>query len=110
MQWHRLCPVEAIPLGGMRAFAAGGRRIVVCRCDEGLFALDDECPHATALLHEGRLRGRVLSCPMHGARFDVRDGRVLRGPATESLTRWQVRETDGHVDVLLQAREATPGS
>ncbi len=105
-QWHRICDVGVIPAKGMLPFEVGGHRIVLCRSAEGLFAVDDLCPHATAYLHEGRLKGTVLTCPMHGARFDIRDGRPLRGPATNALVSYPVREVGGQVEVLLDARSS----
>src|SRR5277367_3926141 len=64
---------------------AGEREIVICRTKDGIYALDNICTHAYARLNEGRLRGTRLICPLHGASFDVRDGRVLGAPATRPL-------------------------
>jgi 3-phenylpropionate/trans-cinnamate dioxygenase ferredoxin subunit len=74
-----------VPQGGMHACMVGGRDIVVCRTRDGIYALDNICTHAYARLHEGRLRGTRLICPLHGASFDIRDGRVLGAPATRPL-------------------------
>ena len=74
--------LDDVPEGKMHACAVGGREIVVCRTKDGVFALDNICTHAYARLSEGRLRGTRLICPLHGASFDVRDGRVLGAPAT----------------------------
>jgi len=74
-----------VPEGKMHACAIGGREIVVCRTKDGIYALDNICTHAYARLSEGRLRGTRLICPLHGASFDVRDGRVLGAPATRPL-------------------------
>jgi 3-phenylpropionate/trans-cinnamate dioxygenase ferredoxin subunit len=74
-----------IPEGGMRVCRTGDREIVVCRTKMGIYALDNVCTHAYARLNEGRLRGTRLICPLHGAAFDVRDGRALGAPATRAL-------------------------
>lgn len=85
----------------MRACQLGGRDIVVCRTREGLFALDDICTHAHARMSEGRLRAQRLICPLHGASFDVRDGRVLGAPAHQGLQTYPVRIRDGHIEVAI---------
>ncbi|GMU70211.1 MAG: hypothetical protein AMXMBFR37_25430 [Steroidobacteraceae bacterium] len=90
-----------LPAGRMRACTIGGREVLVCHTKEGLRALDNICTHAYARLDEGRLRGHKLVCPLHGAVFDTRDGRVLKGPATEPLPVHHVRVEAGTIEVAL---------
>ena len=78
-------PLAELAKTGMVARSVGGREIVVCRTKAGLHALDNICTHAYARLNEGRLRGMKLTCPLHGASFDVRDGSALAGPASRPL-------------------------
>jgi nitrite reductase/ring-hydroxylating ferredoxin subunit len=78
-------PLAELVEGAMVVRSIGGREIVVCRTKAGLHALDNICTHAYARLNEGRLRGMRLICPLHGASFDVRDGRVLGAPANRAL-------------------------
>jgi nitrite reductase/ring-hydroxylating ferredoxin subunit len=92
-----------LPRHGMRACLIGGRDIVICRTSEGVFALDNICTHAHARLSEGRLRRARLVCPLHGASFDIRDGRVLGPPAEIALVTHAVRLADGEVEVALAA-------
>jgi nitrite reductase/ring-hydroxylating ferredoxin subunit len=90
-----------LAVGAMRACTVGGREIVVCHTREGVFALDNICTHAEARLCEGRLRATRLVCPLHGASFDIRDGRVLAPPADVPLPVHGVRIVDGTVEVAL---------
>lgn len=92
----------------MRCATVAGREVLICRTREGVFALDNICSHAYAQMHEGRLRGVRLICPLHGASFDVRDGRVLGAPATEPLVRHEVRVLEGIVQVALAPAAAEP--
>jgi len=85
----------------MLACSVEGRALVLCHTRDGLHALDDVCTHAYAKMSEGRLRGSRLLCPLHGAGFDVRDGRVLAGPATRPLAAHRVRVVDGMIEVAL---------
>jgi nitrite reductase/ring-hydroxylating ferredoxin subunit len=94
-------PLADLPPGSMRAVMMGDREILLCHTKEGVFALDNVCSHAYARMHEGRLRGVRLICPLHGASFDVRDGRVLAPPATQSLVHHAVRITAGVIEVAL---------
>ncbi len=90
--------------GELRCFADIGRDgIVVCRAAGQLYALADNCSHADTPLSEGRLRGFGLTCPLHGATFDVRDGSHSGPPAWEGVACHHVREVDGVAFVILQA-------
>ena len=91
-----------IPQGSMQAKVLDGREIVICHTREGgVFALDNICTHAHARMCEGRLRATRLVCPLHGASFDVRDGRVLGPPAVVPLPTYPVRVVDGMIEVSL---------
>ena len=107
-QFQKIMKLSDLPLGSMHAFAIDGREIVVCHTREGVFALDNICTHAHARLCEGRLRATRLVCPLHGASFDIRDGRVLGPPALVPLATHAVRVTDGMVEVALAAPPAPP--
>lgn len=103
----RLLTLAELREGRMRACTVEGREILVCRTKAGVFALDNVCTHAFARMSEGSLRGTQLTCPLHGARFDVRDGRVLRGPATQPLKTYATRIVDGAVEVTIPAGESS---
>lgn len=91
-------PLAELAEGTMRACTAGEREVVVCRTKSGVFALDNICTHAFARLSEGRLRGTRIMCPLHGASFDVRDGRVLGAPATQALATFAVRHEGDRIE------------
>ncbi len=101
--WHRIVALEEVPQGRMHAVEIGGRDLVICHSRDGWFALDNVCTHAYARMHEGRLRGCRIICPLHGASFDIRDGTVLGAPATAPLSTYPLRIVDGHVEVALPA-------
>jgi 3-phenylpropionate/trans-cinnamate dioxygenase ferredoxin subunit len=91
--------------GGTRCFAdVGEHGLVVCRVGGKLYALDDNCSHADTPLSEGRLRGFGITCPLHGASFDVRDGSHSGPPAWEGVAYHEVEETDGVAVVTIGSR------
>jgi nitrite reductase/ring-hydroxylating ferredoxin subunit len=88
--------------GEMRCFDTVGRDdIVVCRVAGSLYALTDNCSHADTPLSEGRLRGFTITCPLHGAAFDVRTGEHDGPPAWEGVPCHAVTESDGLAAVVL---------
>lgn len=90
-----------VPEGKMHALAVDGRELIVCRTKDGVYALDNICTHAFARLNEGRLRGNRLICPLHGAAFDVRDGRALGAPATRPLATHAVNRVGDRIEISL---------
>ena len=94
--------------GMMHTVTAAGREIVICRTKDGLYALDNICTHAYARLNEGRLRGNRLICPLHGAAFDVRDGRVLGAPASRPLAIHAVNVVDDRIEISVAQAAANP--
>ena len=102
-QFEAVMKLAELPAGSMRAVMLAGRELVICHTREGVFALDNVCTHAHARLCEGRLRATRLVCPLHGASFDVRDGRVLGPPAEAPLPAYAVRIVAGTIEVALAA-------
>jgi nitrite reductase/ring-hydroxylating ferredoxin subunit len=100
-QFQKALALAEIPQGSMRPVTLYGREIVICHTKEGVYALDNVCSHAHARMCEGRLRATRIVCPLHGASFDIRDGKVLGPPATEPLPIFQVRVVDGTVEVAV---------
>lgn len=64
--------------------------VAVYNIDGNFYATHNACTHADGPLNEGDLEGNQVICPWHGSCFDVRDGKVLCGPATEPLKTYQV--------------------
>jgi nitrite reductase/ring-hydroxylating ferredoxin subunit len=91
----------------MRSFKIGEREIVLCHTRDGVFAVDNMCTHALARLSEGFLKGTRLTCPLHGASFDVRDGRALGGPTAAPIVVHPTRVVNGVVEVALLPPEPT---
>jgi nitrite reductase/ring-hydroxylating ferredoxin subunit len=66
--------------GEMKRVLVDGERVCLVNVDGTYYALRDQCGHQKAALSKGKLEGSVIECPLHFARFDVRTGKVLRGP------------------------------
>jgi nitrite reductase/ring-hydroxylating ferredoxin subunit len=75
-----------IETGKTRKVAIGEAEILIVNADDKIYAIDSLCTHYGGDLSEGTLQGRILTCPVHGAKFDVTDGKVV-SPPTEPLDR-----------------------
>jgi nitrite reductase/ring-hydroxylating ferredoxin subunit len=70
---------------------ADGTPIALFRLGGQLYALDARCTHMGGPLEQGAIHGTQVTCPWHGSVFDVRDGKVVRGPAVKNATSYRVR-------------------
>ena len=97
-----MAPLSALAEGEARAFYAHGQEIVLCLLDGEVCALDGICTHEDLPLDGGLVEGGVLTCPWHGARYDVRTGRVLALPAVRPLQVYRSRvDGEGRVHVEI---------
>lgn len=97
--WRHGCAVDEMQEGAA-LFRVSGRRVMVVTIEGRLFAFDDFCPHSGGPMHRGELDGFVMTCPLHGWRFDLsRNGEELHG--LRPLPMHPVRIADGVVEVFL---------
>jgi nitrite reductase/ring-hydroxylating ferredoxin subunit len=107
MTFHPTLALADVPVGRMRSCKMGDREIVVCNTRDGVFAVNNVCTHAFARLSEGYLKGTRIICPLHGAAFDVRDGRVLGGPTPVPLAAYPTRVVNGVIEVSMPPEAGT---
>lgn len=69
--------VRDIPDGKMKHFEANGREIMIANTDGNYYAVSDRCGHSNASLSMGSLKWKVVTCPLHGAQFDVTTGKKV---------------------------------
>lgn len=77
--------------GDLMAVEVDGEPVCLARVDGVIYAFTDNCTHIGGPLNEGELDDYVLTCPWHGAQFDVRTGKVLRGPARQNILTYPVK-------------------
>ncbi len=83
--------------GALRPFEVAGQKLLLCRVGDEFFAIENKCSHTGALLTRARLRGDCIVCPVHGARFQLRDGKHLTPPASSGLRTFATQVVDGRV-------------
>jgi len=105
---------ESFELGDLSELAEGEMRcfpdvdtdgVLVCRVDGDLYAVEDNCSHADQKLSEGRFRRGMITCPKHGAAFDVRDGSHQSPPAYTGVATYEIIGSETGVSVRRRATE-----
>ena len=90
-KYYQIAPVSEIPEGERLFFELEGQPIVLFALKEGFFATGDVCSHDGGDIGQGELEGYEIICPRHGARFDIRTGKVLQLPALTDIPHYPVK-------------------
>ena len=75
--WLSVCRSDALPLGEAIAVKHDGKAIGVYHTENGLFAMENICPHMHAELHLGEVKNSIVTCALHGWPFNVESGRCI---------------------------------
>ena len=67
-----------------------GNKIALFNVNDKYYAIDDTCTHAGGPLSEGEVKGTTVTCPWHGAEFNITNGEVLGEPAPEGVKSYKV--------------------
>lgn len=74
-----------------QVFTPDGEEIGLYRVGGEYFAISNTCTHAMASMIGGLVVNHEIECPLHGARFDLRDGKNLTPPAVRPLKTFAVK-------------------
>jgi 3-phenylpropionate/trans-cinnamate dioxygenase ferredoxin subunit len=99
----RVADVTEIPDPGKTLVEVAGEMIALFHVEGRYYALDDVCTHDGGPLADGLLEDHTIACPRHGAKFDIRTGKVLTMPATRDTVAHEVK-VEGD-DVLIRVNE-----
>ena len=99
MAFVKVGKMSDVPPGTAKVFEVGDRAVAVCNVNGELYAVDDVCTHDEGSLDQGDLDGYELECPRHGARFDVRTGKVQALPAVVPIDTFKVRIEGGDIEI-----------
>ncbi len=119
-QWQRVVRIEELPDRKPFQGHSDGLSLLMVRDGERVDVLEDRCTHRGAPLSDGELIDGCIECPWHHSRFDLGNGKVVRGPATAPQPSYECRIRDGWVEVRrdepgglrrnpVDARSGAPG-
>lgn len=95
---RRIAAAADIPPGSAKPYDADGIEVLICNVGGSFYAIEDVCTHDGAPLDQGHLDGACVTCPRHGATFDVRTGEATL-PAILPVPTFAVREENGDLIV-----------
>jgi 3-phenylpropionate/trans-cinnamate dioxygenase ferredoxin subunit len=76
--------------------------LLVRTVNDEVFAVENCCSHEGGGLDGGVLKDRTLTCPRHGATFDVSSGKALTMPAVAPIQTYSVKTIDDVVEIDIE--------
>ena len=76
----KIAAKSEIPVGKMKMVRLDGKEILIANVNGSYYAIGNRCTHAGGDLSQGSLQNNVVTCPKHGAKFDVTTGKVISPP------------------------------
>jgi 3-phenylpropionate/trans-cinnamate dioxygenase ferredoxin component len=73
-----IAKVGQLKPGEMKSVQLQGREILLARVGDQFYAADNRCQHMGGNLSKGKLEGTIVTCPLHGSQYDLKDGHVIR--------------------------------
>ena len=100
-EFVKVAKTGEVASGQGKLVEAGGKRIAIFNIEGTFYAIDDTCTHRGGPLSEGMVVGAEVTCPWHGAVFDVTSGSVLGPPAPRDVARYAVRIEGEEIEVEI---------
>ena len=97
----KVARTDEIAPGQGKMVEVSGKKIAVFNLEGSFYAVDDTCTHRGGSLSEGILEGEQVTCPWHGAVFNVTTGEVLSPPAPKGVSRYNARVEGDDVEVEI---------
>ena len=94
-----IAPASELPPGERLFVEIGGKPLVIFNIAGELFSIADVCSHDDGPVGEGDIEGYNITCPRHGAQFDVRTGHVTQMPAVVDIPAYPVKVQDGMIQL-----------
>ena len=95
----KVAETKDVPPGTAIAVEVSGQKVALFNADGTYYAIDDTCTHAGGPLSEGEVSGTEVTCPWHGATFDVTSGRVLGPPAADGVKAYKVQVVGDEIKI-----------
>jgi 3-phenylpropionate/trans-cinnamate dioxygenase ferredoxin subunit len=92
-------PIADIPENGNKAVEISGKSVLICNSQGSFYAIANECTHQRSPLEGGKVRGTFLFCPLHGVRFDLRNGMPAGNLTKVCVKTYETRVVDDWVEV-----------
>ncbi|MDK9698539.1 MAG: non-heme iron oxygenase ferredoxin subunit [bacterium] len=103
IMWYPVAQLDELNQIQPKRVEADGEPFVLFRDGETVYCLRDVCSHAEVPLSGGVYdrRSKQVTCPQHGARFDIISGKALSMPAVTPVQAVPVQIVNGVIEIQV---------
>ena len=101
MSFNKVISTKELSLGKMLGVETGGIHVLLVNLDGQIYAIGNKCTHRGCILSEGELKGDTVQCRCHRSVFDIKTGKVVKGPAKTPALVYQTRIEAGYVSISI---------
>jgi nitrite reductase/ring-hydroxylating ferredoxin subunit len=80
MEFLPIAKINEIPGSGVKIFNLSGKDILIIDYNKKYYAIDRFCSHMGGDLSKGSIENNIITCPRHGSRFNITNGKTISGP------------------------------
>jgi 3-phenylpropionate/trans-cinnamate dioxygenase ferredoxin subunit len=80
LSFVKVAETTEIPVGKMKMVKIDDKEFLIANVNGNYYAIANRCTHRAGDLSKGSLNGNIVTCPVHGSKFDVTTGKALSGP------------------------------
>ena len=95
----RVAEAKDLPPGKSMCIEFGGEKVALFNVGGTIYAISDTCTHAGGPLSEGGVDGTDVTCPLHGAVFDLTTGSVKGPPASAGVNHYEARVEGDEIQI-----------
>jgi 3-phenylpropionate/trans-cinnamate dioxygenase ferredoxin subunit len=103
-EFFPVLPAAELPKGERRFLDIDGIPIMLLNHQGSIIAISDLCSHDNGPLGDGEVDGEVITCPRHGARFNLKTGKALSLPAVENIPVFPTRIRNDQIEIGIKTR------
>ena len=101
MEFIKALDTSELPAGKMVKVVLGDKEVLVANVAGSYYAIKNKCNHLGGSLANGKLEGSTVTCPRHGAQYDVITGKVV-GDAKIAFMKFKVNNDEESFPVKVE--------
>lgn len=98
----KVAVASEVPAGGRKSIIVDELPALLLHIGDAWYCIEDVCTHDGQPLTDGPVANCAITCPRHGAMFDLKSGKAIKMPATEPIRTYPVTVRGGDVYVEVE--------
>ena len=98
-EYMKIADAADLPPGAAMSADFGGAKVALFNVEGTVYAISDACTHVGGPLSQGTVNGTTVTCPLHGATFDLTTGNATGPPAIAPVTHYDVRVEGDEIQI-----------